>query len=297
MWRAALLFVEGALHYLLIFEWDVLMSYAATSVIAAYIIGRSRRAVRAWVWGPATLHVAVMSLVTVAMLVATSKSLDVTVGSQPNLFADGSYLAQVANRLEHVLVLRLEAIFIIPMSIALFLLGSRLMRAGVFDDSARGAQLRTRLMALGLGVGLPLNLLTAFAGDEWVLLNRYVFSPLVALGLLGLITTLVNRMAELPGLLRRGCTAVGRAALSCYVFQNLVASILCYGWGLGLAERLQDYRPWWVLGAWAGISALMMVLASLWLRRYTRGPLELAWHWAYRAPQRSPTVPAKIDRR
>lgn len=43
------------------------------------------------------------------------------------------------------------------MGIVLFLLGSRLMRAGIFEDSVQGATLRGRLMLAGLGVALPLN--------------------------------------------------------------------------------------------------------------------------------------------
>jgi uncharacterized protein len=79
---------------------------------------------------------------------------------------------------------------------------------------------------------------------------------------------------------------VGRTALSCYVFQNLAASVLCYDWGLGLAGRLDGLRPWWVPAAWAVICLSFMALASWWLRRFDRGPLELAWQWAYQAPWR-----------
>lgn len=71
----------------------------------------------------------------------------------------------------------------------------------------------------------------------------------------------------------------------CYVFQNVAASALCYSWGLGLAIRWADYRPWWVIGAWLGICPAFIGLATWWLRFFDRGPLELVWHWAYRAPQ------------
>ena len=142
-------------------------------------------------------------------------------------------------------------------------------------------------MLVGLGVGAPLNLVTAFAGPAWFMVDRYLLPPLVAVGLLGLVTTLVHRATGVPGLFRRGMTAVGRTALSGYVFQNLAASALCYGWGLGLAARLDWARPWWPVLAWAGIVTTLTILSSLWLRRFSRGPLELVWHRAYLAPQRS----------
>ncbi|MFD0491636.1 uncharacterized protein A8924_0036 [Saccharopolyspora erythraea NRRL 2338] len=283
LWRAALLFIEGLLHFVLIFEFDVLMSYAVTSMLVAYLIGRSDRAVRWWMIVMGSIHVAFISWVTLGLM-AGVVSLDS--GGNSTLLASGSWPEQVAARLDGLFAYRLEAIFIIPMSTVLFLLGARLMRAGVFGDDQRGRRLRARLMAIGFGVGAPLNLLTAFGGEQWFMVDRYILPPVVALGLLGLVTSAVYAMRPAPGVLRRGLTSVGRTALSCYVFQNLVAAILCYGWGFGLAAELDAARPWWVIGAWAGICLSFMVLSSLWLRRFERGPLELVWNWAYRAPQR-----------
>lgn len=283
LWRAALLFAEGLLHYILIFEFDVLMGYAVTSVIVAYLIGRSDRAVRGWMALMGGIHLALLTVGTAGLLAGG----DVVPGGgqTTTLYSQGTWPEQVLSRLELFPIYRIESVFIIPMGVFLFLLGARLTRAGVFEE--RGARLRRRLMILGLGVALPVNLVTTFAGPGWFLVDRYLLPPLVSLGLLGLVTTLVARMRAEPGLLRRGLSNVGRTALSCYVLQNLVASALCYGWGLGLAARFDALRPWWVVGAWAGICLLFSVLASLWLRRFERGPLELVWQWAYQAPRRT----------
>ncbi|MBG0828611.1 DUF418 domain-containing protein [Planomonospora sp. ID67723] len=285
LWRAALLFAEGVIHYFLIFEFDVLMGYAITSMIVAYLIGRSDRAVRAWMVGVGSVFAVVVGLLTAALLAAEDTAAG-QAAQESTLFSRGSYADQVLTRVELFGFYRLEAVFIVPMGIVLFLLGSRLMRAGVFEGSERGGTLRRRLMIAGLGAGVPLNLLTSFAGEGWFLVDRYLLPPVVALGLLGLVVTVAHRMTGAPGPLRRGLTDVGRTALSCYVFQNLAGAVLCYGWGLGLAERLDGLRPWWVPVAWAGICLLFMTLASLWLRRFDRGPLELLWQWAYQAPQR-----------
>ncbi|MER6830597.1 DUF418 domain-containing protein [Streptosporangium sp. NPDC000563] len=281
LWRAGLLFVEGLIHYLLIFEFDVLMGYALTSIIVAYLIGRSDRVIRVWMITVGSVFAALIGVLTVG---TSSASLD-TGAESSTLFTDGTYPQQVAARIEMIVLYRLEILLIVPMGIVLFLLGSQLMRAGVFEDSERGAALRRRLMVGGLAVGLPLNLATAFAGPGWFLVDRYLLPPLVALGLLGLVATLARRASGAPGVLRRGLTNVGRTALSSYVFQNLVASALCYGWGLGLAATLDGLRPWWVVAAWAGICALFMTLSTLWLRRFERGPVETLWQLAYLAPQ------------
>ncbi|WP_228010875.1 DUF418 domain-containing protein [Nonomuraea phyllanthi] len=275
LWRATLLLVEGALHFVLVFEFDVLMGYAITAMIVAYVVGRSRRAVTAWVAGAAAVHVAVVALTTAALMTAGS-------GGDTLHYSRLGWPDQVALRLQNVVVFRIEMIFIIPMGIVLFLIGARLLRAGVFEE--RGTGLRTKLIAVGLGLGVPLNLATSFAGPAWFAVDRYLVAPLVSLGLLALITSIVLGMRGAPGTLRRGIAAAGRMSLSCYVFQNLAAGVLCYGWGLGLADRFDGLRPWWVPVAWAGICLTFMALSSWWLRRFSRGPLELAWQWAYRAP-------------
>jgi uncharacterized protein len=276
--RALILLVEGFLHYLLVFEFDVLRGYAIASLVVAHLVGRSDRAVRAWVGAVGSVYVVVVLALT-ALLVATPDG--PATPSTVDAPATASWPAQVAARLQFLPLFRIELLLIVPSAVVLFLVGSRLVRAGAFADTADGARIRTRLMLTGLGVALPLNALTAFAGTDWFLVDRYLLPPLVALGLLGLVTTVVLRARRGPGPVRRGLAAVGRTALSCYVLQNVLASALCYDWGLGLAARFADARPWWVVGLWAAISLLQLALAPLWLRRFDRGPLELLTHRLY----------------
>ena len=297
LWRAGLLFVEGTLHFVLVFEFDVLMGYAVVSVVVAYLIGRSRKVVTGWIAAQAAVHVLVVAGLTWLLVLGGEPGGD---SGRTSLYTEASWWEQVVVRLENAGIFRAEAVFITPLSIALFLLGARLARAGLFEltgeRAAAGHRLRTRLALFGLGIGVPLNVLTAFAGNDWILVDRYLAPPIVALGLIGLIPALLNRdrpseqhgrrAARRPGLARRGITAIGRTALTCYVLQNLLASAVCYGWGLGLAGRWADWRPWWVPAAWLVIMVVSAVLASWWLRRFDRGPLELVWQWLYQAPQR-----------
>lgn len=277
--RATLLFTEGLLHYLLIFEFDVLMGYALVSVHVAFLVSRRDGVRRAWMTFAAVVHLTLVGLLTTA---AHSGALS-SGGDDPDAdayrHASASWVDQVLTRIDLAAYFRSELLLIVPLSTVLFLAGIEVLRAGVFEDSDRGAHLRRRMMTIGFGVGLPLNLVTAFAGPEWFFVDRYVLPPIVAFGLLAAVTELARRTR--PGPLGRGLVATGRAAMSCYVLQNLVCSVLCYGWGFGLATTLADARPWWVVAAWAAVSALLAALATLWLRRFTRGPLELVLHRLY----------------
>ncbi|MBM7773840.1 uncharacterized protein JOD54_004044 [Actinokineospora baliensis] len=273
LWRSALLLLEGALHYVLVFEFDVLMFYAVIAVVCAFVVGRGTKVIRGWMIGAGVVLVAEVGLLTVALYGSGLGGGGATDTS--------SWLDQVAFRLDHVLALRSEGVLVLPLGVLLFLAGAQLLRAGALEQSMRGDVLRRKLITWGLGVGVPLNALTAFGGTDWALVDRYLCAPVVAFGLLGAITALVHRMGERAGPLRQGVTAVGRCALSCYIAQNVLASILCYRWGLGITGG-----PLWTVCCFVLVSAAVLLGAWLWLRRFPRGPVETVWDLAYRAPQR-----------
>ncbi|NJQ17216.1 DUF418 domain-containing protein [Streptomyces bohaiensis] len=279
-WRAAFLFAEGALHFVLVFAWDVLMGYAVTALLVAWLLTRSERAQRRWLWWAAGGHLALMAACSALLLAAGSASEgeQQVAPSVVALYAEGGYGEQVAFRLENALALRLEPVLTFGLLVALFLLGARLYRAGAFGPDATGRRLRGRMLRWGLGTGLPLTVLFAFFGEGGFLLNRYVAAPLVALGYIGLVGALADRVRR-PGRVATAATgalaSVGRTALTCYVLQNVLCVLLAYGIGAGLAARIgPDAGPWWVMGLWAAVSAVLLAAASLWTRRFRHGPLE-----------------------
>ncbi|WP_308204039.1 DUF418 domain-containing protein [Goodfellowiella coeruleoviolacea] len=290
LWRATLLLVDGFLHYLLVVEFDVLMGYAVTSVVVAYLVATSARASRGWLVAAGALHVLLVGLATAALALLPAGQ-----GGNPppvTLYTEGGYLDQIRFRWEYLPLMRAEAVFILPMAVFLFLLGARLYRAGVFGADERGRMLRRRMLAVGLGVGLPLNVATTVSGlAALVLVDRYLIPPLVAIGLIGLVGWLVDRRGQRDGQpgqgwLARRLALVGRMALSCYMLQNLLGVVLCYGWGFGLAARFGANRTLWTVVLFAGICAALMAFSTLWLRRFSQGPVEIVWRWAYERPFR-----------
>ncbi|NYI04547.1 uncharacterized protein FHU37_001490 [Allostreptomyces psammosilenae] len=276
--RALFLFAEGTAHFLLVFAWDVLMGYAVTALLVAGLLTRSERFRRAVMWCAAGLHVAGMALLTAGLVAADSATGEVD-AEVVALYADGGYLDQVAFRLDNAVLLRLEPVLSFGLLLFLFLLGVRLFRAGAFQPDAAGRRLRVRMLRWGLGLGLPLNAATALGGMDFFLLSRYVAAPLVAIGYIGLIGVLLDRTRR-PGRLVAALTSVGRTALSSYVAQNALCVLACYGIGLGLATRFEDSGPWWVMGLWATVCLLLVVGSTLWLRRFSHGPLEALQRWA-----------------
>ncbi|WP_288813564.1 DUF418 domain-containing protein [uncultured Gordonia sp.] len=277
-WRAALLFVDGVINYFLFTEFDVLMGYAVTGLIVAYLLSLRLRRQYVAIAVAATTHAVLLGLVTWALLAAPASGSATELS--PNPYADGSFVDLIAFRAESLLMFRAEVIVILPMSIALFLAGAALLRAGVLEP--RGARLRRRLMVAGLGVALPLDLAVGLAGgDAGLVVGRYGLAPVVALGLLAWVAGYYAD-GHTPGRIGRALTPVGRMALSCYVIQNAIAGAVCYGWGLGLAQHLDGSTlvPATV-SLYLGIAVVLMLFSRFWLSRFERGPLEWLWHRSY----------------
>ncbi|MFK0014245.1 DUF418 domain-containing protein [Streptomyces sp. NPDC091027] len=277
--RAAFLFLEGTVHFVLVFAWDVLMGYAVTALLVAWLLARSERVRRVAMWTAGGLHLALVGLLTLDAVSRPDGAPKAPGPAAVELYARGSWPEQIAFRLDHFAALRIEPVFSFGLLVLLFLLGVRLHRAGAFTDTAEGRRIRTRLAVWGLGLGLPLNAATTLGGGDFYLLGRYGAAPLVALGYIGLIGIVLDRR-WMPASAAIALGSVGRTALSCYVAQNLLCMLLCYGIGLGLAERLGGSGPWWVMGLWAGVSAVLAAGSVLWLRRFDRGPLEALQHAA-----------------
>ncbi|MBF6180453.1 DUF418 domain-containing protein [Nocardia otitidiscaviarum] len=289
-WRALLLFVDGLLHFLLFTEFDVLMGYAVTGLVVAYILATSPRAQRRWLLSTAAVHLTFLALAALALLFAPRSDSGPAEPLDPNPYADGSFWDLVVFRWEHLLLFRLETIVIFPMSIALFLVGARLFQAGLF--APEGGRIRKRLMVIG-AVAAPLDMgLGVFGGGDLILITRYGIAPFVALGILGLVAWFYRNRPR-PGWVGRRFGEVGRMALSCYILQNVVASTICYGWGLGLAARVSaDARVPFTIAVYLGVAAAMLVFAHLWLRRFDRGPVEWLWNACYRAIAERGSAPA-----
>src|SRR5699024_9716682 len=176
------------------------------------------------------------------------------------LYKNGTWIEQIQYRLSNFLLLRSEVIFVIPMNIFLFLLGIRLMRSGVFAPDESGKRKRKKLFNIGIYVGIPLNLLIFIPGGAFDLPVRYLFAPLLSLGYLALIARMVEKSEGLW--IWKHLEHMGKMSLSCYVMQNIIASCIFYGWGLGLGGQVNSLT---IILIWMLISCFLMIFSSFWL--------------------------------
>ncbi|CPS17554.1 hypothetical protein E3G42_004737 [Mycobacteroides abscessus] len=278
--RAGLLFVDGVVNFLLFTEFDVLIGYAVTGLIVAFVLATSARSQRIWLSAAVLVHVAILMVIVGAVVASPPPEDNPPVQQQPNPYAEGSFWDLMVFRVDHLLVFRAETILILPVAIAMFIAGAMVFRAGVL--APEGAELRRRLMIVGFIVALPIDLIVGlFWGSAGMLVGRYLTAAIIAFGVLAAVAQFYVA-GRVPGIVGRALGTVGRMALSCYVLQNALAGALCYGWGLGLAQRM---GPGTVvpgtIGVYALVVAVLMLFSKLWLSRWERGPLEMLWQASY----------------
>jgi uncharacterized protein len=159
-------------------------------------------------------------------------------------------------------------------------LGMALMRLGIFT-AARRFRFYAWMAVVGYGIGLPLS---ALVGYDIVLHNfdpirmwvaYLTYQPLrlfVTLGHIGLIM-LICKAGLLKWLTSR-LAAVGRMALTNYLSQTIICTLLFYGYGFGLYGKLERHELFYVV---LGIWAFQLTVSPIWLRHFRFGPFEWIW--------------------
>lgn len=272
LWISIFLITEGFLHYTLVMEYDILMSYGIAAIIVSFIVKGGDRSIRRAMLIFGGIHGTALLLILALGIYMAFTDANLSIGDLSDvvaLYKEGSWLMQVEERLYNFVLLRLESILVLPMNVFLFLLGIRMMRSGVFAPDERGKTLRKKLLVLGLGIGIPLNALVYVPGGYFDLPVRYLFAPILSLGYIGLLAKLVEASEKLW--LWNRLEEVGRMSLSCYILQNVTASVIFYGWGFGLGGKVDSIT---VVIIWFAISCFQIAVASLWLKRFRWGPME-----------------------
>ena len=289
--RLRILLAIGAVHAVLIWAGDILMLYALLGFTMPWFARKSDRALLRWVvillaiptvlygaalavWtlvGPAATQVPSMSAMPAKLLaifaaIGTGGIKEAFVGNLVTLAGRWADLFATAR---------------FPKVLGMFMLGLWTARAGLALQPVAHRALLVRWSLLGLSVGLPANLIAAWAGEHWPYLPpttggllgvvmQAVGVPMLALGYAATVGLLVVDRRRLIGMF----APVGRMALTNYLMHSVICVLLSRGFALGL---------WWRIGASramaiaAAILVVQIPFSAWWLSRFRFGPVEWVW--------------------
>ncbi len=194
----------------------------------------------------------------------------------------GGWLAQLPSRSADALAF--ETVLLLMWAFwragGLMLIGMGLFHREVFA-ARRSPRFYAGLIAAAVLVGLPLQayglwldfargwpVWSFFLGQQF----NYWPSIAVSLGYVGLVMLACGNAALHR--FTRPFAAVGQTALTNYLLQTVLCTLVFYGHGLGWFGSVDRVGQ---LGVVAAVWALQLVASPLWLRRFRFGPAEWAW--------------------
>lgn len=285
--RLRWLLLIGLLHGLLVWSGDVLSSYALGGMLILSLASSRLRRIRNLAWllaGGFLLFMCLLYPVSPGITVIdTTRQLQEFAGRHA-IYTQGSFLAVAALRVRDYGMQMLFVIVMLPHIIVLFSLGILSVRLGWLTEPRRHRHVWRRVCVVGLGLGLPFNLLAATALLQQTIdpyqtnynsmlfeLLLYAGGPLLAAGY---VAVLMLAGPALMAALARWLAPVGRMALSNYLAQSLLGTFLLQGWGMAWGARL---RPIDMLALALAIMAAQIYISRCWLARFKQGPVEALW--------------------
>lgn len=291
--RLVVLLGIGLVHALLIWSGDILVSYAVAGFALLLFANTSPKAL--WRWGiglfllmPAMLLA--MSAVTALAGDAMHSERESFEAMLMQLDADhrsaygaGTYWQATAQRMADFQTDVLEnVLWFVPTLLGIFLMGAAIQRMGVLADVPQHTRLLRRWLYLALPLGLGLMLASVWVSP--VSLNVLVPEQALAQALLMLaqLPMALSYLAAVVLLMQHrqrvlGWLApVGRMALTNYLLQSVIATLLFYGYGLGWYEQVSRVAQ---VGLVLLVFAGQVVLSHWWMRRFAYGPAEWLWRW------------------
>jgi len=306
--RLLVLLLIGLVHAILIWNGDILVTYA----LLGFLLLLFRRC------SGKTLLVAAVVCTLIPILlsmpgpaesfreayagVIENYHREVVAGRQAGVYAAGSYLEATLHRLKELRVTYTQSIYWATHVFGMFLLGLYAGRRGIFQNILEHGPLFRKVMWWGLIAGLVFNLVfvAATASPDLVPPAYYelatrgartIGGAALCLFYISAIVLLVQKREWQERL--SPLASVGRAALSNYLLQSIVCTLIFYSYGLGLYGKL---GPTITLVLTLVIYRAQISLSDWWLHRYRFGPAEWLWR-SLTYGKFQPLAPERNDRR
>ena len=283
--RCFVLMGLGALHFTFLWHGDIIFVYGLFGLLLTLFFFRKDRTLKIWtrivfIFSSA-LILLVGSLAYLAERLFPEESFQAPIDTKLDAkLLDGTFVDAIPARLEMWAYGVSTGIFLQGgMAFAAFLVGVRLARTS-FLSSPIDAKQNNKLMKLGFFFGAPIQILAAVLlvrneqspePSEGVyliaLFSSFVAAPILSMFYIGVIRKLVEEKPQLVEWMK----PAGKMSLTIYISQSVITAWIFSSWGLGLFQELQT---WQVLILAFGIWLLLANLATIWLSKFSQGPLE-----------------------
>lgn len=198
------------------------------------------------------------------------------------VYARGTWSAALVLRLaQWATMVPIIFVFYSAHILALFVLGMAAAKARFFSKERGAWQRHAAVLGLAFGTVASAAATTLLVVFDWELPTRVGFAVGalqeigtfgLAIGYVGLLTCIVH--GGVLGPLLRVVANAGRMALTVYISETVVITMLMYWWGFGFFDGFSRAERFGIaIATWMAL----VVLANVWLSIFRMGPLEWIW--------------------
>ncbi len=298
--RLLVLLGFGLVHAFLVWMGDILILYALLGLLLVLFRKAKPRTLLIWsvilIAIPIVFNAAITGLVSLANSIpeaalqieqsfAEAEASFVTdLQRAYQVYANGNFAEITAQRASDYFIMGLAGFAVMGFNVmAMFLLGVYFGKREIFKNLEANRGLFRSLLAWGLVVGLGGNLLYAtlvmpisrvYQSGTLLLATtaQAVGAPLLMLGYVSALCLLA--LHPVWGKRISVLAPVGQMALTNYLTQSLVCTLIFYGYGLGLFGQVGHAAG---IGLTIVIYLLQIPISHWWMKRFYYGPAEWLW--------------------
>ncbi|WP_345630477.1 DUF418 domain-containing protein [Rugosimonospora acidiphila] len=270
------LFVLGALHAVLLFQGDILTTYALLGLVllaARRIQPRTALIAAAWIVGIIAFFIGVAAVLGATLVPDQAAAIEA--GARSTAALQGGLGDVIGEHLRSLPAMLGTLLVQGPLALSAFLVGLAAGKRRMLADLPSHASLLRWAERVGYPVGLAGATVFAIGGgtdNVTGLMVSVITAPFLAAAYASTALRLFQRRSRIAHTL----AAAGRMSLSNYLGQSLAGVLIFTGVGAGLAGRTSPAQA--VLIALA-VYAVQVALSVWWVRRFRYGPVE----WLLRA--------------
>ncbi len=300
MRRLLALLLIGIVHAFLIWPGDILIIYALLGF--PLLLFRKAKPRTLLIWAMILIAIPLLFMAAATGLVALGgmtpegaqmieQSFAVTkagyaadVARGHDVYAGGNYMEITAQRAYDYMSMGMISFFVLGFNIlAMFLVGAWFGKRRIFADLDAHRPFLRKLLVWGLAVGLIGNAIYATlimgiprydASIELLVATvaQGIGAPLLMLGYVAAIALLALRPAW--GRRLAVLAPVGQMALTNYLLESILATMIFYGYGLALFGQIGAA---WGIVLTLAIYLLLIPFSHWWMKRFRYGPAEWLW--------------------
>ncbi|PYZ97770.1 hypothetical protein CR205_04025 [Alteribacter lacisalsi] len=289
--RLVFLLAIGIVHAFGIWFGDILVIYAITGLFLLLFYRREAKTCLYWAFGLLALPVVFLSLGALALYMTgegfaqpeqSIAMYEQMVEQSIAAYGSGSFGEIMNQRTADYWFMFSNYLFMAPMILAMFLFGVYAAKSKMHTNIKEYLPFFKKVWVITLIIGLPVNFLyvnSYFEQGSDITYHSLLMPAASTIAGPALcffyITSLILLYQSRSGKwLLNPLRAVGRTALSNYLLQSIVCTLIFYNYGFGLYAELEPI--YWIVIA-VVLFAFQILISNWWVARFRFGPAEWLW--------------------